>query len=357
MTNVTVTTTATTRLVQGRHTLRRRSIGITLALAALATVLFTTALSVGDFPLPPGDVLRSLFGGSSPGTDFIVLELRLPRAAAALMVGAAFGIAGILFQSVLGNPLASPDIIGISAGASAAAVSAIIVVGWSGVLVAGSAFVGASIAAILIAALAWRGGLASNRLVLVGIAIAGMMNAVVSYVLTLGSITEAQQALVWLVGSFNGANVEEQVLPLGLALLILVPLVLALAPSLRNLQLGDATARGLGTRVEISRAALLVAAVVLAAFATAASGPLVFVAFMAGPIARRLIGPASLGVVAAALVGASITLGADLVAQHALPVQLAAGVVTGAIGAPYLLWLLATSGRESSRRFSKGSIS
>lgn len=347
-------TAATNRVLANRRSRKRRELLVGSAIAVVALIVFTLALTLGDFPVSPSQLIGSLLspitGSANPGIDFIVLELRLPRAIAALLVGAAFGIAGIVFQSILRNPLASPDVIGISAGASAAAVYAIVLLGWSGILVSFSAFAGAAVAAIAIAAFAWRKGLDGYRIVLVGIGVAAILNAVVSYVLTRGTITEAQQALTWLVGSFNGSSFESQVVPLAIALAVLLPLVLVLGPDLKNLQLGDDAARALGTRAELSRVVLLGAAVVLAAFAAATVGPLAFVAFLAGPIARRILGTASLGVIPTALIGAIITIGADLVAQYLFPVQLPAGVVTGAVGAPYLLWLLATSSRAKKGR-------
>jgi iron complex transport system permease protein len=131
-----------------------------------------------------------------------------------------------------------------------------------------------------------------------------------------------------------------------IALAVLLPAAIALQRSLRALELGDDTARALGSRTELSRAALLAVAVALVALAVSVAGPIVFVALVAGPIANRLLGPATGGIAAAALVGAAMLLSADLVAEHLLPTPLPTGVVTGAVGAPYLLWLLATTNRQ-----------
>jgi iron complex transport system permease protein len=180
--------------------------------------------------------------------------------------------------------------------------------------------------------------------VLVGIAVAAMLNAVTHYLLTRAEITDAQRAFVWLTGSLNGRGWDEVRL-MALALLVLVPLLLALASPLRALQLGDDTARGIGVPVERSRAALVVVAVACVAVATAVAGPVAFVAFVAGPIARRLVG-APLTLVPAALTGALLVLLSDLVARTALaPTELPVGIVTGLVGAPYLLWLLARANR------------
>ncbi|MGE0141037.1 MAG: FecCD family ABC transporter permease, partial [Ilumatobacteraceae bacterium] len=182
------------------------------------------------------------------------------------------------------------------------------------------------------------------RLVLVGIGVAAVLTAATSYLLTRAQIFEVQQAMVWLTGSLNGRS-WDHLRPVTWAMLVLFPAVLLLARPLRALQLGDDTAKGLGVRVERARLALVLVAVALTAVATAAAGPIAFIAFVAGPIARRLV-RAPLSIVPAALVGALLLLLSDLVARRAFaPTELPVGVVTGIIGAPYLLWLLARANR------------
>jgi iron complex transport system permease protein len=210
--------------------------------------------------------------------------------------------------------------------------------------VSAGALVGALVAAASIYTLAYRRGLSPYRLVLVGIGVAAALNALTSYLLTRADIVDAQRAAVWLTGSLNGRS-WDHVRPLAVALVVLCPMVLWLAGPLRALQLGDDTAKGIGVRVERSRIALVMVAVTLAAVATAAAGPITFIAFVAPPIARRLVN-APLNLVSSALIGALLLLLSDLVARRAFaPIELPVGVVTGVIGGPYLLWLLARANK------------
>ena len=323
---------------------RRRAITVSIVLAAVGFVAFVVSISVGDFPIPLGDVLPAVFGFGGADSDFIVRQLRLPRALTAVLVGAAFGLSGAIFQSLARNPLASPHIIGITAGASASAVFIIVVIGGSGYAVSVGALIGALLTATVIYLLAYRRGVSSYRLILVGIGISAMLSAVTSYLLTRAEIYDAQRATVWLTGSLNGRG-WDQVRPVAAAMVLLVPAVLFLTRPLRTMQLGDDTAKGLGVPVERTRAALVLVGVALAAVATAAAGPVAFVAFVAAPIARRLVN-APLTIVPAALAGAVLLLVSDLVARRIFaPTELPVGVVTGIIGAPYLIWLLARANR------------
>lgn len=334
----------TTVVARARTTGRARAMGVSSTLVGAGLVLFAVSLSVGDFPIGLAEVLAAIVGYGSEDADFIVRTLRLPRALTAVLVGAAFGLSGAVFQSLARNPLASPDIIGITAGASAAAVFVIVVLGGAGSVVALGGFGGALATAVAIYLLAYRRGVSSYRLVLVGIGVGAVLASVTSYLLTRAELFDAQRATVWLTGSLNGRG-WEHVRPVSMAMAALVPAVLVLARPLRALQLGDDTARGLGVRVEPARAALVVVAVGLAAVATASAGPVAFVAFVAAPIARRLV-DAPLTLVPAALVGAVLVLGADLVGRRIFaPTELPVGIITGIVGAPYLLWLLARANR------------
>ncbi|SEF35554.1 iron complex transport system permease protein [Amycolatopsis pretoriensis] len=326
-----------------RGAVRARS--VTLALLLAIVVVFALSLAVGDFPVPLGDLPGLLFGGEGVGrAAYVVTELRLPRAVTGVLVGVAFGTSGALFQRLLRNPLASPDVIGVTQGASAAAVVAIVLFGAGGAVVSAAALAGALLTGATIYLLARRGGVHGYRLVLVGVGVGAVLTSVVSYLMTWADVTLAQQALVWLTGNLNGRGWDHAG-PLAAALVVLLPAALLLGRALTGLQLGDDTAAGLGLDVERSRVTLLLVAVALAAFATAAAGPVSFVAFVANPIATRLVGGARAGLVPAALTGALVVLLGDFAAQHLLGAQLPVGVVTGAVGAPYLLWLLATANR------------
>ena len=332
----------------------------TAVLASAVVVMFFVSVLLGSYTVTVPDfftiVANHLTGGPKiPGASFIVMENKLPHAVVGTMIGVAFGLAGALFQTMLRNPLASPDVIGISSGASAAAVVAIVVFGASGATVSGAALAGALAVAVLIHAISsgrnrgpGRGNAAGNRLVLAGVGIAAALQAVVSFLMTRADIRTAADALVWLNGSLNSANWDRAGV-LFLALAVLVPAVVFLAGPLRILELGDDAAAGLGLRVAGTRLALVVIAVSLAAVATAAAGPVAFVAFLAGPIARRFTGKP--GLPASALVGALIVLAADYFAANVAPLLLGGtvlpvGVVTGALGAPFLLWLLVTANRK-----------
>lgn len=339
-------TTATVTFRHTRARLRRRSVVVTSILGVVAAALAVLTMMVGDTPLGAGEVLASVLGfADDAAVDFVVRELRLPGAATALLVGLALGAAGLTFQTLLANPLASPDLIGISSGASLFAVTSIVVLQLGALAVAGAAVAGAVLAAVLIYVLAWRGGLTGYRFILVGIGITELMTALIGWVLARADIADARQAMTWLVGSVGQAGSVQLQLLAG-AVVVLLPMALLSARALRVLQLGDDSARGLGIRVETARLAMIVVAVLLVALSVAAAGPLAFVALTAGPIAVRLLRGAGTGILAAAFVGAIIVLGADLVAAHALPVSLPTGVVTGAVGAPYLIWLLSTVNRE-----------
>ncbi|MGQ0679873.1 MAG: FecCD family ABC transporter permease [Actinomycetota bacterium] len=331
-------------VAKARDAGRARGAVVGFALAVGIAVSFAISVSVGDFPIPLTEVVPAIFGFGSPDSHFIVQTLRLPRALTGMLVGGAFGFSGAIFQSLARNPLASPDIIGITAGASAAAVFIIVVMGGGGVLVSVGALAGALATAAAIYFLAYKRGISAYRLVLVGIGVAAVLSSFTSYLLTRAEIWEVQRATVWLTGSLNGRG-WEHVRPVGMAMLLLFPVVILLARPLRALQLGDDTAKGLGVGVERYRRYLIIAAVALAAVATSSAGPVAFVAFVAPPIARRLT-RSSLTLVPAALAGALLLMGSDLVARRAFaPTELPVGIITGIIGAPYLLWLLARANR------------
>ncbi|MEA9984105.1 MULTISPECIES: FecCD family ABC transporter permease [Subtercola] len=319
-------------------------VGVVLGAVVIALVLVT--LCLGAFSLSVPEVFGALTGHGSRSANFVVGEVRLPRASVGLLVGVCLGLSGALFQAIVRNPLASPDIIGITSSASATGISAILLLGLSGFALSGIVLAGALAAAAVIYLLAWRNGITGYRLVLVGIGVAAVSTSITSYQLTRGKITDVQQALVWLTGSLNNSTWSE-VLVLAVAVVVLVPLTLALSPTLDALRLGDDSALALGVRVERSRLVLIVVAVALAAVAVSIVGPIGFVALVASPIARRLVGGGRLALVPAALLGGVIVLASDLVAQFALPgTSLPVGVVTGIVGAPYLLWLLTRTNRS-----------
>ena len=308
-------------------------------LVVLALVL--TGLGVGEIPLSPVQVLQAAFGQGDAVSDFVIGQLRGPRVFGAVFVGAALGVAGGIVQSVVRNPIASPDVIGITSGASASGITAIVLFGASGGTLFGVVLVGAVVVSAVIAGLAWRRGITGNRVVLVGIGVAAVCLAVTGWMLTSGTVTQAGTALLWLSGSLNAVD-RDVVVVLGVAFVVLMTLALLQAPRLTVLTLGDDVAAALGLRPNRAKVLLLLTAVCLTAGAVATAGPVSFVALMAAPIARRLVGRGRVALGPVAAVGAAITLASDLIGQFAIPgTALPVGVVTGVIGAPYLLWLLA----------------
>ncbi|WP_243063299.1 iron chelate uptake ABC transporter family permease subunit [Humibacter sp. RRB41] len=323
--------------------MRRR--GLVIAILVIAVVaVFLATLMIGQTFYGPGDVIRVIFGQTVPGASFTVGDLRLPRASLGLLSGFAFGIAGVTFQTMLRNPLASPDVIGISSGASAAAVFGIIVLSLDGAAVSLLALCGALVTAAVIYLLSNRGGFGGTRLILIGIGVAAMLESVISYVLSRAAAWDLQTAMRWLTGSLNGAE-WSSVLPLAVASLVLVPLLLSQGRSLSTLRLGDDSAAALGVRVSRIRLLAIIAAVALLAIATSAAGPIAFVAFMSGPIAARLVGPGGSPLLPAGLVGSLLVMLSDLVGQFAFDGRYPVGVITGVLGAPYLVLLLTRMNR------------
>ncbi|MGV9192909.1 FecCD family ABC transporter permease [Microbacterium sp. MC2] len=333
------------RIVAGRRVRQRRRTLVTAVLATAILLVFAVTTMVGNTFYSPAEVLGVIFGQTVPGASFTVGELRLPRATLGLLTGLAFGMAGVTFQTMLRNPLASPDIIGISAGAGAAAVFAIVVLAADGGVVSLLAVAGALVTALAIYLLSNKGGFTGTRLILIGIGVAAMLNSVITYLLSRAAAWDLQTAMRWLTGSLNSAS-WDAVAPLAGACLVLVPLMLSQGRNLGVLRLGDDTSAGLGVRVHRTRILLIVGAVVLLAFATAAAGPVAFVAFMAGPIAARLVGPGASLLIPAGLVGALLVMVADLIGQFAFGTRYPVGVVTGVLGAPYLVYLLIRTHRS-----------
>lgn len=332
-------------IVAGRRQRRRRWMLVTGLLALLSLGLCCAMLLLGSTLYPVQDVVRALRGESIQGVSFAVNTIRLPRMLAGLFAGFAFGIAGNTFQTMLRNPLANPNVIGITSGSSAAAVFCILVLQTSKAVVS-VASVAAALATVLLIYVLSRGNPFSiGRLILVGIGIQAMLSAAISYLLLVGAQQDIPAALRWLTGSLNGSQMHE-LPPLVLSVLICAPIVIALGKHLNMMELGEQAAASLGVHTDRTRIVLIVSSVCMLALATATTGPIAFVSFLAGPIAKRLVGAGFSNVIPAGLVGVVLVLGADLVGQFAFAVRFPAGVVTGLIGAPYLLYLLIRMNRK-----------
>ncbi|NQY56790.1 MAG: iron chelate uptake ABC transporter family permease subunit [Ilumatobacteraceae bacterium] len=322
-----------------------RAVAVCAVVGGLIVAVGLWSISVGDFPIPISDVIATLLGNPTEDSEFIVGTLRLPRVLVGVGVGAAFGMSGAIFQALVRNPLGSPDIIGFNSGAALGAVTTIVVVGGSSFQVSVGALLGGVIAALLVYLLAWKRGIQAYRLVLVGIGVGFAITAVIDYLVTRAEINDVQRAAVWLTGSLNGRSWDE-VRIVWLALLVLGPLAILMQRTLDRLDLGDDTAAALGVRVSRSKLTLVLVGVALAALGVAAAGPIAFVAFVSGPIARRLVDTPRAAIVPAAFIGALVVVVADLAARGVLaPTELPVGIMTALIGAPYLLWLLTRQAR------------
>jgi iron complex transport system permease protein len=319
---------------------RRTIVGIGVALAVVA--IAAASLSMGDYALAPADLWRTLWGGGSRVEAYVVFQVRAPRLSMALLVGACLGVAGALLQTLLSNSLASPDLLGISGGAGVAAVFGILILGIGGPLLALVAFGGGLVVAAFLL-LTGRRADGDYRLIVAGVGISFLCAAITGYLMIRAQVELAQAALIWLTGSLASTpwwNVLV-VLIVGIAAL---PAVVACARWLPVTQLGAGTAASLGVRSGVVRIVAVVTAVLLTATTCAFVGPISFIALCAPAIARPLLGHGAVGVGTSAAVGAVLLASADLIAQYAIPgMSLPVGVVTGALGAVFLLWLLATS--------------
>ncbi|MFB8398629.1 FecCD family ABC transporter permease [Streptomyces yangpuensis] len=322
--------------------IERRALAVGGLLVLAAFVMAVLLIGTGDFDIAPWDVVQTLLGNGTPANDFIVNDLRLPRVLVALLVGAALGMAGAVFQSVTRNPLGSPDLLGFSYGSAVGALVVIILLNGSATEVAGGALLGGLLAGAAVYLLAYKRGIHGYRLVLVGIGASAMLVAVIQYLITKAQLVEASRAMVWLTGSLAGRD-WAQVWPLLATCAVLFPLVLGQSRALRMIEMGDDAAYAVGVRVERTRMLLMLAAILLTTAASAAAGPISFVALAAPQLARRLTRSPGANLLTAALMGSVVLLLSDWASQRAFGAdQLPVGVVTGLVGGVYLLWLLVT---------------
>ncbi|WP_030772906.1 FecCD family ABC transporter permease [Streptomyces sp. NRRL F-2664] len=341
---MTVTAKARPVRLPGGVSLRieRRALAVGALLLLAAFVMAVLLIGTGDFDIAPWDVVQTLLGNGTPANDFIVNDLRLPRVLVALLVGAALGMAGAVFQSVSRNPLGSPDLLGFSYGSAVGALVVIVLLNGSATEVAAGALLGGLLAGAAVYLLAYKRGIHGYRLVLVGIGISAMLVAVIQYLITKAQLVEASRAMVWLTGSLAGRD-WAQVWPLLATCGVLFPLVLGQGRALRMIEMGDDAAYAVGVRVERTRLVLMLAAILLTTAASAAAGPISFVALAAPQLARRLTRSPGANLLTAALMGSVVLLLSDWASQRAFGAdQLPVGVVTGLVGGVYLLWLLVT---------------
>ena len=325
----------------------RRTLAVTGLLSAVITVMVIFALMLGDYPLGPGEVIASLLGtGDDPLAQFFVRDLRAPRVVTALLIGAALGTSGAIFQTLTGNPLGSPDITGFTVGAATGALLQIIVFGGGPLAIGLGALFGGSATGILVYLLSRSNGITGTRFVLIGIGVAAVLQGVNGLLIVRASLTAAQTAAQWLAGSFNATTWGETV-TLTVVLMILIPCTLTLSRPLGVMLTGPDLAAGLGVPVDTRRIQLIVLGVALVAVCVAVAGPIAFIALAAPQLARRLTHTSGPGIGTAALMGGFLVLTSDVISQRLFaPTQLPVGVVTGSLGGVYLIWLLAHEWRK-----------
>ncbi|MGM0845805.1 MAG: FecCD family ABC transporter permease [Bacillota bacterium] len=319
-----------------------------LILLMVTVLIFILSTGLGDMNIKPWTVLMVFFGGGSELEQLVVQSFRLPRIIIALLAGICLAIAGALLQGMVRNPLASPDIIGITGGAGAAVVGFLaffsdennaltVSIQWLPL----AAFAGAAAVAFLVYFLAWKNGVSPVRLVLIGIGISALMQAIITMMMILGPIFRASQANIWITGTVNASNWKDVHILLPWTL-ILVVIAFILARNVNIQELGEEIATGVGSHIQRQRIILLTLATGLVGGAVAFAGGIGFVGLMAPHMARRLVG-SSFGALlpVAALLGGILVMIADLVGRTLfLPLEVPAGVFTAAIGAPYFIYLL-----------------
>ncbi|XEC94541.1 FecCD family ABC transporter permease [Paenibacillus tarimensis] len=323
--------------------LEKKAVVALSILSFLFIVLFITGLSIGSTMISPVEVVKHLLGFGSGEYKFAIETVRLPRMVLSTLVGAALGVSGLILQGMIRNPLGSPDIIGITGGASFAAV--IFITYFAGAIsmkwLPAAAIAGAGIVSILIYILAWKKGVTPIRLVLVGIGIAAATGAMTTMMLVIGNEYSTTQAYLWLTGSVYGATWSKiyAMLPW---VLIFIPLSLFFSRTANAQEMGDQVAAGLGVRVQLHRFGLLFVSVALAGSAVAFAGAISFVGLIAPHIARKLVGRSFGSLVpVSALIGGMIVFIADVVGRTAFsPLDLPAGIFVSGIGAPFFIYLL-----------------
>ncbi|HEY9315117.1 FecCD family ABC transporter permease [Williamsia sp.] len=325
-----------------------RAVVVIAVLVVLSLVVAVIALGIGDYPVAPDRVLNAIFGTGTRIEELVVTQWRMPRVLLALVLGAALGVSGAIFQSITRNPLGSPDVIGFNTGAYTGALVVLLVIGgdsgYYGTAI--GALIGGIATALVVYLLAFKRGVQGFRFIIVGIAISAVLASVNTWLILEADLEEAMSAAVWGAGSLNGLG-WSQAKPVMIVLAVLVPFVIVVSRRMPMLDLGDDAAKALGIRAEPTRLGLIIVGVALTAVATAAAGPIAFVSLAAPQVARRLTRTAGVALLPSAAMGALLLICSDLIAQRAFaPTQLPVGVVTVSVGGLYLIWLLAREARR-----------
>ncbi|MFV0408225.1 MAG: FecCD family ABC transporter permease [Paracoccus sp. (in: a-proteobacteria)] len=304
-------------------------------------VLAVLLLATGTMALTASQVLAALGGGGNATAEQIVRRVRLPRLLTGAFVGASLGMAGAMFQSIARNPLGSPDVIGFTTGAATGAIVQIVLfsAGPLGTALA-AMLTGIATAAGVFLLSRKDGSTGGQRLVLIGIGTGAILSGLNTMLVVMGNLDRAMSAQVWLAGSLN-MRTWWHVLPAALGLMLVAPVAVWHARRLTLLEMGDDIARQLGVRAERTRLVAVLAAVGLTSVATAAAGPIAFIALAAPQLVRRLTGAPEIQLLPAALMGSVLLLSADLLSQRiAGNLVLPIGLTTGLLGGIYILWLL-----------------
>ncbi|PNE16083.1 iron chelate uptake ABC transporter family permease subunit [Amycolatopsis sp. BJA-103] len=322
-----------------------RSVVVCLVLALVIACTAVLALMTGSYLLSPGQVVSALAGGQTGLVNDIVVGWRLPRVTAALVFGAALGVSGAIFQSMLRNPLADPAVIGFSEGSYTGALVVILVANGTYLQLVGGALLGGMATAVAVYLFAFRRGVQGFRLIIIGIGVSTLLASLNTWLILKADLKQAMAAAAWGTGSLNGVS-WNQVTIGGACVLVLLLLAGMSSRPMRQMELGDDAAAALGVRVTSVRLGLVVVGVALTATVTAASGPIAFISLVAPQIARRLARTAGITLAPAAVVGALLCLSADYIAQHVAPTPLPVGIITVVLGGGYLGWLLFTEARR-----------
>lgn len=334
-----------------------RAVSVWVGTIVLLIAAAVVHLALGGSAIEPSAVLAALLGNGSDASNYLaVTEFRAPRTVAAVIVGACLAASGAITQTVARNPLASPDILGVTSGAALGAVAVLVAAGGGAAGLSGAtanvgmpaaAFTAGMVSGAAVYLLAYRRGIDSFRLILVGLGVSGLATSLTTWLLTLGDVSSTAQALTWMMGSLNGKD-WTLVQPMGAAAIILLLAAAFISHQLFVTSLGDDTATSLGVRLGLVRVVALTIAVLLASLATVVAGPLSFVALASPQIARLLTRGVVPPVNVAMIVGAIFVLVSDTLASRALPVALPVGVGTAVLGAPYLIYLLIVASRKGS---------
>ena len=337
------------RIRLGKVSLRFEQRGLVIYLILFVALLAVALVSllIGDYDISFDQVLAAFTGRATDHlAAYFVIDVRLPRIVAGILVGAALGVSGAIFQTLSGNPLGSPDIIGFTRGAATGALVVIVLFAGSSLMISLGAIVGGLLTAVLVYGLSWHGGAPVYRLVLVGIGVGATLGALNALLVVKAPLAGAEVAAHWLAGSLN-ASLWSEVGPVAAVLALLMLVVVVQFRALSILPYGDTIATGLGARSERSRMILMFAGVMLMALATALAGPIAFVALVAPHLIKRITRTVGVAVAGSALMGAFLTLASDLIARRIFaPNELAIGVVTGSLGGVYLIALLAWEWRR-----------